>query len=147
MGAEEYQRWVAALTALFKKGHGGKGEDGIGLAGHKGSGAAGTGDAGKLPSSVEGDPMYAAMHDWGMTHSAIGMDPWHGSPAPTSGGGIYDGDRLAKQIAFELALALPDRVLIQAPIDARGMSAGSASTLVGVELAERVRTGSTMGRR
>lgn len=104
--------------------------------------------AGNLPSTSEGDAMFKDMAAWAGTHNPVGMDPWHGSPAPTAGGsGAYDGDRLAKQIAFELALALPDRVLINAPIDARGMSAGSASTLVGVELAERVRTGSTTGKR
>ena len=108
----------------------------------------GGGGTGNLPVTTDHSSMDADMHAFALANSPIGMDPWRGSPAPTGGGGGgYDGDRLAKAIARELAVALPVRVLISAPIDARGMSAGAASTLVGVELAERVRSGSTTGSR
>lgn len=144
LGAAEYAKWSKALIALFTRKHHPSDWD---PRGHKGVPVGNVALAvGNLPSSAEGDPMFKDMAAWAGTHNPVGIS--NIIPGQIPYGATQQHTIDYPELARAIAHAMPERIYVEAPkIDARGMTPGSAATVVGAELAARLSAATTKGRR
>ena len=90
--------------------------------------------------------MFKDMAAWAGTHNPVGIS--NITPGQIPYGATQQHTIYYPELARAIAHAMPERIYVEAPkIDARGMTPGSAATVVGAELAARLSAATTKGRR